>query len=347
MANRSRSPRAWIIAGALLSAGLLALLLSRTSIDRIGAAVAGAHPGLLALYPPLVLLTLALRAYRFGMLVGFERIGFWPLVLVTQIRNVCVDLLPARLGNAAYLYLLPARYGVPLELGISSLASTILFDLFSVMPILAAAAALLLVTGAVPPELLLTVQLAGASALLAGLLMGALLLWYPRWAKALAGWTARRRSGAAGLRARLLAILERSLRDMAELRERGLALRLLGLSLALRIGKFACLVTIMLAVAAPYLRPSGWAAVGVCWVTVLLGEVTLTLPLPTVAHLGTLELGLSLGLTTLGGLSAGPAASVTLGVRILSTALQFAVGAACLPLLGAGNTSRGSRRGAL
>jgi uncharacterized membrane protein YbhN (UPF0104 family) len=327
----------WIVSGVLLSATLLALLFSRTSLQQISAAIAGARADLLILYPVLVLITLGLRAYRYGVLVGFNQIGFWPLVLVTQIRNVCVDLLPARLGNAAYLYLLPARYGVPIELGISSLASAVLFDLFCVSPIIIGAAALLLTTATAPPVLIPTVLAAGAAALLAGIVLGALLLSSARWANALASWTAKRagQTGSAWA-ARIWTTLQRSLLDMAQLRARGLMLRVLLLSLALRIGKFACLVTIMLAVAAPYLQQSGWAALGVCWITVLLGEVTLTLPLPTLASLGTLEFGLSLGLTTIGGLSAAQAASVSLGVRILSTALQFLVGSLCLILLALG-----------
>ena len=57
----------------------------------------------------------------------------WPLVLVTAVRNMAVDLVPARAGAAAsYLYLITARLGLPLEAGVASFALAFILDTLAV-----------------------------------------------------------------------------------------------------------------------------------------------------------------------------------------------------------------------
>ena len=73
-------------------------------------------------YVAISAVALALRALRYRVLLG-GLVPFWPLVLVTAVRNMAVDLVPARAGAAAsYLYLVTARLGLPLEAGVASFA---------------------------------------------------------------------------------------------------------------------------------------------------------------------------------------------------------------------------------
>ena len=51
-------------------------------------------------------------------------------------RNLFVDLLPARLGELSYVYLLTKRAGRPAEDGLASLFLAVLFDLIALVPLL-------------------------------------------------------------------------------------------------------------------------------------------------------------------------------------------------------------------
>src|SRR4029450_5610645 len=86
---------------------------------------------------------LVLRALRYRLLLG-RPVPLWPLVLVTAVRNMAVDLVPARAGAAAsYLYLVTARLGLPLEAGVASFALSFILDTLCVAarPVLGARAA--------------------------------------------------------------------------------------------------------------------------------------------------------------------------------------------------------------
>ena len=88
-----------------------------------------------------------LRALRYRLLLG-RPVPLWPLVLVTAVRNMAVDLVPARAGAAAsYLYLVTARLGLPLEAGVASFALSFILDTLAVAPLLVLA---LLVVGERP-----------------------------------------------------------------------------------------------------------------------------------------------------------------------------------------------------
>src|SRR4029450_9605383 len=90
---------------------------------------------------------LLLRALRYRLLLG-RPVPLWPLVLVTAVRNMAVDLVPARAGAAAsYLYLITARLGLPLEAGVASFALSFILDTLAVAPLLVFA---LLVVGSAP-----------------------------------------------------------------------------------------------------------------------------------------------------------------------------------------------------
>ena len=103
-------------------------------------------PGLLA-YVAISAVGLVLRALRYRLLLG-RPVPLWPLVLVTAVRNMAVDLVPARAGAAAsYLYLVTARLGLPLEAGVASFALSFILDTLAVAPLLVLA---LLVVGSAP-----------------------------------------------------------------------------------------------------------------------------------------------------------------------------------------------------
>ncbi|OGL45589.1 MAG: hypothetical protein A2161_10690, partial [Candidatus Schekmanbacteria bacterium RBG_13_48_7] len=76
------------------------------------------------------------RALRFHILVGSGKISFPEMILVTMVRNLFVDLLPARLGALSYIYILTRRFGFAFEIGAASLLLSFLFDFLVMVPLL-------------------------------------------------------------------------------------------------------------------------------------------------------------------------------------------------------------------
>ena len=85
------------------------------------------------------LLGVILRTVRFQLLIKATRSEvvptFWPLTLVTLVRNMTVDLLPARLGELFYVGLLNRGLGVRLDSCFSSLTISIWFDVMVIIPL--------------------------------------------------------------------------------------------------------------------------------------------------------------------------------------------------------------------
>lgn len=86
------------------------------------------------------LVGMVFRTFRFQILIaatGSEvKPSFWPLWLITLVRSMTVDMLPARLGELFYVGLLNRGLGVRLEHCFSSLAISIWFDLMVIIPLI-------------------------------------------------------------------------------------------------------------------------------------------------------------------------------------------------------------------
>lgn len=78
------------------------------------------------------------RAWRYSVLLG--AVGYSPkilsLYLVTLVRNLFSDLLPARIGTLMYVYLVTTRLGVPLGAASSSFALAFIFDFVALAPLI-------------------------------------------------------------------------------------------------------------------------------------------------------------------------------------------------------------------
>jgi len=94
---------------------------------------------LVVAYLSLYLTALLIRARRYSLLLnlaGEEKVPTYKqMVLVTGVRNMVVDLLPARLGELGYVALLNRGYNVKLEHCASSLAISVAFDFLAVVVI--------------------------------------------------------------------------------------------------------------------------------------------------------------------------------------------------------------------
>jgi lysylphosphatidylglycerol synthase-like protein len=266
--------------GLLVSGAILAYLFVAQGVDprAIVPLLRGISlPGLLA-YVAISASGLVLRALRYRLLLG-RAVPFWPLVLVTAVRNMAVDLVPARAGAvASYLYLVTARLGLPLEAGVASFALSFILDTLAVAPLLVLA---LLVVGQAP---LSPAILVGGSLVI--LLGSVAALWVLAPILRVGAIATGRLPGPAG---RLVPLL-RAAAGEVERRERGRTLvPALGLSLLLRLTKYAAYYCLLQAL----LGSSGQAGPTLGFFRVFLSvagaELAASLPLPTVMSVGPYE----------------------------------------------------------
>ncbi len=233
-------------------------------------------PGLLA-YVAISAVALALRALRYRVLLG-GFVPFWPLVLVTAVRNMAVDLIPARVGAAAsYLYLVTARLGLPLEAGVASFALSFILDTLAVAPLLVLA---LLAVGSapMPPAVLAGGSLAILLGSVAALWMLAPIL---RIAASVAG-----RLPAGG---RLVPLLGAAAAEVERSERARTLVPALGLSLLLRLTKYASYYCLLQALLASRDEAGATLSFLRVFLAVAGAELAASLPLPTIMSLGPYE----------------------------------------------------------
>ncbi len=124
----------WIVS-ALLSIGLLWYLLSQIDPRELWRVARSVDRTALAAFGAATILGVAARATRFWLLLA-RRVRWSFLAAVTLARGLFIDLLPSRLGELSYVYLLTTRAGRPLEEGLSTLVLSILFDVVALGPLI-------------------------------------------------------------------------------------------------------------------------------------------------------------------------------------------------------------------
>jgi hypothetical protein len=318
-ADARRLPRGLLrlTVGLLVSGAILAYLFTAHGADprALIPLVRGISvPGLLA-YVAISAAALILRALRYRLLLG-RPAAFWPLVLVTAVRNMAVDLVPARAGAAAsYLYLVTARLGLPLEAGVASFALSFILDTLAVAPLLVLA---LLVVGdaPLPPAVLVGGSLVILIGSVAALWVLAPLL---RIGATAASWLP-------AAAARLVPLL-RAAAGEVEHRERLRTLvPALGLSLLLRLAKYGAYYCLLRAL----LDSQGQPGPGLSFLRVFLSvagaEMAASLPLPTIMSLGPYEAAGAAGFAFWLGLPRELATLAVTAFHVLSQVHDYGLG---------------------
>lgn len=126
----------YIVLSAIVSAGLIWLLLSQVKTEDVVRTLAQVFiPGLLV-YAGVAIVAAWLRAWRYKWLLKPQSISWPNMFLVTFIRNSLIDLLPARLGSLSYIYVLNKRLGFPFEAATSSFVLAFVLDFLTLSPFL-------------------------------------------------------------------------------------------------------------------------------------------------------------------------------------------------------------------
>jgi hypothetical protein len=285
--NRSWWP--WI--GSLaLTAGLFAYLLSDVELRTVLTTAKNLAPAPLAWFGVLLVGSIAARALRFWILLGRTV----PLKLVagfTLVRNLFVDLLPARLGELSLVYLVVKRGGRPIEDGVAVLVLAFLLDLIALAPLLGVAI-LTVGWGANLP----TGWLIGSSMALAAAAYAALRTAAPV-ARGVAAVVERRAHGRFEKLAEKLRLLAGSL---ARAREERVLLPALLVSLVLRLCKYGGIYCLILSI----MTPLGYTTGGLGFFQVFLAaasaEMAAALPVHGLAGFGTYETAWTFSFVQLG-----------------------------------------------
>jgi uncharacterized membrane protein YbhN (UPF0104 family) len=135
--------RATWAASVVIAGALLAYLLRGIDSAQIVHTALNASPGPFVAFLGLLTAGVFARATRFWILLG-RALPFRVVLGITLVRNLLVDLLPARLGELSYVYLVTTKGQRTLEDGVSSFAVAFLLDLVALSPLVLAA---LLVVG--------------------------------------------------------------------------------------------------------------------------------------------------------------------------------------------------------
>lgn len=319
----ARSPRlrvwgAWL-ASLTISVGLFAWLLSDTDLGELAGLARQAGPAPLAGFAVLMAASILIRAARFRVLLG-ETVPLSLLAGITMVRNLFVDLLPARAGELSFVYLLTTRAGRPVEEALATIVLCVLLDVIALAPLLLIA--VLVIGGGVAAR---TELLVAGSVGLAGMAYLALRLAGPasRLAARLLERHAPRRLAAMAPRLQLLA------ESLASARTSGRLLPAFALSALLRGCKYGSVYFLMLAV----LTPLGYTASRLgffpVFVAAVSAEIAAALPLHGLGGFGTYETAWTLTFSRLGFPRDHAIASGVLG-HLFGQLAEYVVGAAAL-----------------
>jgi uncharacterized membrane protein YbhN (UPF0104 family) len=314
-----------------VSAVFVVILFSQVRAQDFGRILRAIYLPALLIYMAVSLVSTWLRAWRYKWLLAPEKIGWGNMFLVTFIRNSFDDLLPARLGSLSYVYVLNKRLGFSFESAASTFVVAIVFDFLTLYPFLIGA----------------TLAVGWGSELIpAGALLAAALFFFALFAviiwkliplsrlilKALAavlkafGWSGRPKAQAAAEK------LKKTIECLEVIRRRRIYGRLFGLSLLIRLGKYASLFVLFFAL----IRSQGFALSDLSFGKVILGvtgaEMTSALPIKGLAGFGTWESAWAVALRLM---RFDPQLAVLsgLGIHLLTNLFEYSLGLASLVIL--------------
>jgi len=264
--------------------------------------------------------------YRMVLRASGENPAFLPLLLVVVVRGMCVDMLPSRLGELVYLFLVRTRLGIGLGAASASFALAFLFDLLALAPLVVAGAWLM---GA--REVLSTPVLVSGGMVL--LLLSLLLIRSLQPLLRFGQWLIRpfvRKDQ------RWAVFLHETADSMSEslhrAKDQQLFWPLLGVSLLVRSAKYAALYVMMLAL----LFPQGyeWADLPLApsFMALVSGEMAASLPASGIGGFGAYE-GTLAFVMALFGHSEETAAALSISHRLITQVYGWVTGLLALGLL--------------
>lgn len=303
---------------------VLWLLMRGLSWRQLAGGILSASPAGLALYGAIALGALWLRAIRFRMLLPAPKPPPGPVFLATVIQNALGDLVPARLASlGSYVWFMKRRLDVAVDSAASTFIVSFVLDMVTLGPLLLIAIAVRFGLTAPAGGSQLPLGWTAAFAAVFFALSAAAAWWLgplTRLSARLPRALARGRENSVW--ARGAASLERIAATMEGVRRGGALLRLLAVSLVIRLAKYGALFTLTesLLGKAGYAgaHPNPWDLV----IGVSATELIANLPLPAIGQFGIWEGGM-VGVLVVMGFSREPATLVAFGLHGITTAYEY------------------------
>ena len=267
------------------------------------------------------LLGVIFRTVRFQLLIRATQSEvvptFWPLELVTLVRNMTVDLLPARLGELFYVGLLNRGLGVRLDSCFSSLAISIWFDVMVIIPLVLGMLLYPVLDVGIQQRLLLVV------AILVFVCGVGILILYPGLS-IVARWLNRFDSSS-----KLLHKIQTFVSQFSDSVKLSLnwetIFKTFFLTVGVRLCKYSSIILLFMGIAdAGYPDLSG-ADPGSILIGLLASEAAASLPIPTFMSFGTYEAG-GLAAFAMLGMPVATAGLALFTVHLITQAVDYTLG---------------------
>lgn len=126
----------YILISFAVSAVLIWLLLTQIETKDLVQTFARIDYRALLAFMIIALVGVVLRSWRYKWLLKPYPISWGSIILVTFVRNLFVDLFPARIGSLSYIYLLNKRLGFSFEVATSTFVMALIFDFLTLSPFL-------------------------------------------------------------------------------------------------------------------------------------------------------------------------------------------------------------------
>lgn len=271
------------------------------------------------------ILGVVLRTVRFQLLIKATQSEivptFLPLSLVTLVRNMTVDLLPARLGELFYVGLLNRGLRVRLDSCFSSLAISIWFDVMVIIPLALGLVLYPILDAGIQQRLLLM-----AVVLVFVCVVGILML-YPGLG-IVAKWLSRL-DGESKLLRSLQTFVSQFSESVKLSLNRDTILKTFFLTVGVRICKYSSIILLFAGIADAGFPELAGADPGSILIGLLASEAGASLPVPTFMSFGTYEAG-GLAAFAMLGLPIESAGLALFTVHLVTQAVDYTLGGVAL-----------------
>jgi len=287
--------------------------LQSTSLSLVGA------------YLALSLVSLFVRAFRYRLLISMSGEQNVPtlrqMALVTGIRNMVVDMFPARLGELGYVGLLNQGYGVKLQHCVSSLTVSVAFDFVALLVVVLMIIAKQMLGGEVQGWAIGAMASAVVLCVIAMVGLFVITPWFSRWANATLP-----ASKDDSLWAKALSLLSKFSDSLDAVRSAGKTVPVLLLSVLIRVLKYTGMYLLFMAVAEPSFKELAALPVEQAVGALIGGEIGASLPVPTFMSFGAYEAGGALVFSLLGVSDQAAAVVALLCVHVWSQIMDYILG---------------------
>jgi hypothetical protein len=308
----------------LLSVVLATILLSRITTDDLVQTFSNIfYPALFAFFG-ISLLASVLRALRYKWLLSPNPISFGNILLVTFIRNLFVDLFPARIGSLSYVYVLNKRLKYPFEQAASTFVIAFVFDFLTLSPFLIFSM-LLVGLGATSISNISLLIIASIFLLLVFLVLSKIIplsrIFLSVYSYFLKSLRLEDKTWAMASRNKI----ELTIEGLRQIKDRKIQWPLFLLSLLIRAGKYSSLYFLLYSL----LRYHGFSLKALSFWKTILGitgaELTGALPIKGIAGFGTWESGWALTFQLMD--FEQPIAILSgIGVHLISNLFEYSLG---------------------